>query len=79
MYIEESNEVAEVTIWSHWGRCGIAITLAGCEPHETETNGDLLTAIEGAENILRDGIRRRWPEELIDLMRHAIDRAEAVA
>lgn len=79
MYIEESNDLAEFTIWSHWGRCGISLKLEGVDPHEIETNGDLLKAIEGAENILRDGMRRGWPEELTDLIRWTIDRAQAVA
>ena len=79
MYIEESNEAGELVIWADGGRCGVCFILAGHDPRETEVAGDLATAIAGARTILSKGIRRRWPEDLIDLMRHAIGRAEAVA
>ena len=79
MYIEESNEAGELVIWADGGRCGVCFTLTGHDPRETEVAGDLATAIAGARQILAKGLRRRWPEELIDLMRHAIDRAQAVA
>ena len=79
MYIEETNELAEFTIWADGGRCGLLLVPTGKDPIEAETDGDFTLALELARRVIRGSRWRGYPSELIELMTATLERAEAVA